>query len=210
MLFLGSPWALTGITQAQFWPIDFPATYGDGSIKDILSVDISEWEKPGILYNKPANQCTEQEIANEVLAQIRNALDNGDTQLPDNIIQSWVLDPGISNVGKPNIHNEDPLLINTVNSWDSRPETKTNIRNLILAGDYVRVKGFDLACMETANESGRHAANSILDATSSVKTRATIFPRYKEPLLKIAQSLDDIAYTNGLPNLGDIIRPYFP
>ena len=70
--FLDSPWALTALTQAQFWPErNFARDYGDGAAVDCLSVDVSDWDSPGILYGKPAKQCTRQEIAAEVWAQIK-------------------------------------------------------------------------------------------------------------------------------------------
>jgi hypothetical protein len=39
------------------WPEGL-ANYGDGLVGGILSVDISDWETPGILYGKEAMQCT--------------------------------------------------------------------------------------------------------------------------------------------------------
>ena len=66
--YLGSPWALTSISQAQFWRGDFAQRYGDGSAHDCLSVDISDWDTPGILYGRTAKQCTPEEIAREVWA----------------------------------------------------------------------------------------------------------------------------------------------
>ncbi|SDS03167.1 NAD-binding domain and a Fe-S cluster-containing protein [Pseudomonas asplenii] len=207
---IDSPWAIGGGTQAQFWPVGFSTTYGDGSVKDVLSIIIAEWTQPGIVYKKPANQCTPQEIANEVLAQIRAGLDNGASVLPDSLIHSWFLDPGLSNVGTSTIRNDDPLLVNTPNSWINRPDTSSQIDNLFLAGDYVRAKGFDLACMETANESGRRAANAILVASNSTASPAPIVSRYKEPLLALDQTLDDTLYRLGLPNQYDLISPYRP
>ena len=207
--FVGTPWLLSGLTQAQFWPVDFPATYGAGDIQDILSVDICDWTTPG-LNGKPANLCTQQEIADEVLAQIRATLDNGAALLPDSLIKFFVIDPGISNIGTPNIQNADSLFINTPGSWSMRPNTNTKINNLFLAGDYVHAYGFDLASMETANETGRRAANAILAVTNSSSKPATIFPRYKEPLFIPAQIIDDADYALGLANAFDFADPYFP
>ena len=76
---------------------DFPRDYGDGTVVDCLSVDISDWDTPGILYGKPAKQCTRDEIAREVWAQIKAHLDDtGDEVLPDDILHSWFLDPAIA------------------------------------------------------------------------------------------------------------------
>ena len=55
---------LHSINQAQFWDVrDFPADYGNGEVGDCLSVCVSEWDKPGILYGKTAKECTREEVA---------------------------------------------------------------------------------------------------------------------------------------------------
>ncbi|HYH62875.1 MAG TPA: NAD(P)-binding protein, partial [Solirubrobacterales bacterium] len=91
--FVDAPWALTALTQAQMWgERDFPADYGDGEAVDCLSLDISDWDSPGILYNKPAKECTPEEISAEVWAQVKAHLeDRGDVWLPDGIQHSWFI-----------------------------------------------------------------------------------------------------------------------
>lgn len=210
MTFVGTPWSLSGLTQAQFWDVNFPATYGAGDVQDVFSVDICDWTTPGMLYDLPANQCTAQQIADEVLAQVRATLDNGATLLPDSMIKTFVIDPGVSDIGTPNVKNTDALFINTPSSWNIRPDTVTNIRNLFLAGDYVHAYGFDLASMETANETGRRAANAILTVTHNRSTPAALFPRYKQPLLIPAQGADNLTYALGLANVFDLNEPYIP
>src|SRR3546814_4834204 len=93
--FIDSPWSLTALTQAQFWPSrEFTRDYGDGSVADCLSIDISNWDKPGMLYDKPAKECAPDEIAAEVLAQIRYHHTVGQVP-PDRIIHPWFLHPGV-------------------------------------------------------------------------------------------------------------------
>ena len=87
---LRSPWAISALTQAQFWPLNFAATYGDGTVQDVLSVIVSDWTTPGVLYGLPANQCTPEQVVQEVLAQLRYDVPNGNSVLPDSIIHSWV------------------------------------------------------------------------------------------------------------------------
>ena len=200
--FVDSPWALTALTQAQFWRDDFAATYGDGTAVDCLSVDISNWDEPGILYGKPAKQCTAEEVKNEVWAQLKAHLeDNGESVLPDGVLHSWFLDPAIKwNPATGTNSNDEPLLINTVNSWDLRPEATTAIPNLFLAGDYVRTD-IDLATMEGANESGRAATNAILDASDSTAERATMYKLYDPPEFKALKKVDAQRYKRGQRNL---------
>ena len=54
--YIDSPWALSSVSQAQFWSRDFASTYGDGQARDCLSALIAEWDQPGILYGKPARE----------------------------------------------------------------------------------------------------------------------------------------------------------
>lgn len=60
------------------------------------------------------------------------------------------------------VENEMKLLINSVNTYQCRPASYTQISNLFLAGDYIRTD-VDLATMEGANESGKRAANSVIN-----------------------------------------------
>src|SRR6266480_3718135 len=53
-LYADSPWALTSISQRQFWSHANLSDFGDGKLGGVLSVDISDWETPGILYSKTA------------------------------------------------------------------------------------------------------------------------------------------------------------
>lgn len=205
-----SPWAITGISQAQFWPLDFAATYGDGVAQDVLSLDVSDWNTPGVLYGLPANQCTPEQIAQELLAQLRNDLPNGHSVLPDSMIHSWVIDPGVTGLGTTNAANADPLFINSVGSWFLRPGTTTAIPNFFLAGDYVQATGTEAASMEAANESGRRAANAILAASGSSATPATIHARYTSPLLIPQMTLDAAQFAACLPNTFDLLDPYYP
>jgi uncharacterized protein with NAD-binding domain and iron-sulfur cluster len=205
--FIDSPWALTGLTQAQFWRDDFAATYGDGEAVDCLSVDISDWDSPGILYGKPANRCSPEEVKNEVWAQIKaHVEDNGETVLPDGILHSWFLDPAIKwNPATGTNANDEPLLINTVNSWELRPKATTAIPNLFLAGDYVQTD-IDLATMEGANESGRAAANAILDAADSSAERATMYKLYDPPEFAALKKIDAQRFKRGQRNALELSR----
>ncbi|MGW2813440.1 hydroxysqualene dehydroxylase [Streptomyces sp. NPDC001415] len=202
---IDSQWSLTAIAQAEHWPRQpFAAGYGDGTVADCLSVDISEWDKPGILYGKTAKQCTREEVAREVWAQLKAALnDTGKTVLSDSRLHSWFLDPGVSGIGTPNPHNEDELLIHPTGTFHNRPSAATKIPNFYLAGDYVAVP-IDLATMEGANTSGRLAANALLDRVGSTAPRCTVTPLYSAPELDFLKGDDRLRYRLGLPNVFDV------
>ena len=44
-----APWALTAIAQKQFWPHTDLSGFGDGRVRDVLSVVVSDWDAPGTL-----------------------------------------------------------------------------------------------------------------------------------------------------------------
>ena len=203
--FMDSPWALTALTQAQFWRRDFAKTYGDGSAVDCLSIDISNWDSPGILYKKPAKRCSPKQVSKEVWAQIKQHHSIGDN-LPDDIVHSWFLDPGIAwDPKRGRNKNSDPLLVNTVGTWDKRPKARTEIPNLFLAGDYVQTD-IDLATMEGANESGRAAVNALLEEARSKSGRVEMFKLYDPPEFEALKAVDRGLYKAGQPNAIDIVQ----
>jgi uncharacterized protein with NAD-binding domain and iron-sulfur cluster len=77
--------------------------------------------------------------------------------------------------GERNLFNAEPLLINRVGTRKLRPEARTSIPNLFLAGDYVRTET-DLACMEGANEAARTAVNGILEHCASREPPCQLWP----------------------------------
>lgn len=199
-IYLDSPWALTSISQRQFWAnLDF-SQFGDGRVQGILSVDISDWDTPGILYGKPASACTAAEIKEEAWAQLKQHLNvGGATTIEDSNLLSWFLDPDIQFPNPGNATNAEPLLINTAGSLQYRPEAQIEIENLFLASDYV-VTYTDIACMEAANEAARRAVNCLLVASGSTAAPAQLWPLEEPAFLKPLQEIDRIRLRLGLPN----------
>jgi uncharacterized protein with NAD-binding domain and iron-sulfur cluster len=199
-LYADSPWALTSISQRQFWHQANLANYGNGQVGGILSADISDWETPGILYGKPAMQCTAQEIKEEAWAQIKVHLNvAGAEPICDENLITWFLDSDIQFPNPSTATNLEPLLINTANSLQCRPNADTEIPNLLLASDYVRTYT-DLACMEAANEAARRAANAILTKTNSTQTPASVWPMQEPDCFKPLIEYDRLRFRMGLPH----------
>ncbi|MFI9505713.1 FAD-dependent oxidoreductase [Nocardia sp. NPDC052566] len=201
--YIDAPWSLTSITQNQLWTNKL-TSFGDGSVQDCLSVDISDWNTPGKLYGKPAKECTPDEIAREVWAQMAAHLDDRGDLLRDQDLHSWFLDPGITWQGAQGRNaNTDPLLINTAGSWEARPEPHGALENLFLAGDYVRTN-VDLATMEGANESARAAVNALLDVAGSDAPRCRMFKLYRADELEPMRRVDADRYAAGQPNMFEV------
>ncbi|MGK5549792.1 hydroxysqualene dehydroxylase [Streptomyces sp. URMC 127] len=206
---IDSPWKLVSVAQGQFWRAPFARTWGDGTVRDVLSVDVSDWETPGMLYGRPARQCTRAEVAREVWAQMRAHLEgNGREGLDDSLLHSWYLDEAISEDGRGGLRNDDPFLMNTAGSWDLRPEASTAVANLFLAADYVRTySNVDFTSMETANEAGRRAAAGVLKAAgASGVPDVPTFAGYEPPEFALLKAEDRQRWRRGLPHVLDTER----
>jgi len=202
-LYADSPWALTSISQRQFWrPVNL-ANFGDGKVGGILSVDISDWEQPGILDGKKAMDCTAEEVEKETWAQIQEHVNVGGSEvLRDDNLQRWFLDPDVVFPNPSGVTvNLEPLMINTSGSLQYRPEAFTEIPNLFLASDYVKTNT-DVACMEAANEAARRAVNALLDREGSSTNRASVWPLQVPEILKPLIDYDRLRFRLGLQHAG--------
>ncbi len=167
-LYIDSLWALTSISQRQFWPDVGFEQLGDGQVEGILSVDVSDWEAVGN-NGKQAMYCSSEEVCDEVWTQLKRSLnDAGIDVLEDANVLHAFLDPDIVYPNPTAAENLEPLLVNTAGSWNNRPDATTAIENLVLASDYVRTHT-DLATMEGANEAARRAVNGILERSGSTQ-----------------------------------------
>jgi uncharacterized protein with NAD-binding domain and iron-sulfur cluster len=191
-IYVDSQWALTSISQAQFWQPRIVQSLQAHGVGGILSVDVSDWYSPGILYDRCAMDCTEQEIKNEVREQLKAHLEGSDMEhaLDDDNVVACFLDPSVTwpNPDEAAV-NLEPLLINTNGSWEHRPDATTKIENLFLASDYVRTYT-DLATMEAANEAARRAVNGLLSASNSIARPCRLWPHNEAVLFAWARRRD--------------------
>jgi uncharacterized protein with NAD-binding domain and iron-sulfur cluster len=203
-IYVDSPWALTSISQGQFWKNVTLSGYGDGTVRGIVSVDISEWDEPG-LNGKAAKDCSPEEIKTEVWEQLKRSLNYGDVVLlRDEQVHSFSLDPDIHRE-EGTTANEEPLLVNLVDTWKLRPEAVTKIPNLFLASDYIRTFT-DLATMEAANEAARRAVNGILVAARSHAEPCKVWELHEPEILAPWRVLDAFRYPRGLPWDDTLVR----
>jgi uncharacterized protein with NAD-binding domain and iron-sulfur cluster len=192
-IYIDSEWALTSISQAQFWRGVDLERYGDGRVKGVLSVDVSDWTTPGRRTGKVAMACSREEIRLEVWGQLTDHLNDGPQRvLDDHHVLSWFLDPAIQFPNPSAATNLEPLLINTAGSWAHRPDAATRVPNLVLAADYVRTNT-DLATMEGANEAARRAVNAILAATGR-QDECAVFTLREPGILGPARMLDRLRW----------------
>jgi uncharacterized protein with NAD-binding domain and iron-sulfur cluster len=191
-----SPWAVTAISQAQFWPRTDLGRFGDGRTRGVLSTIIANWQAPGRFVRKPAAECSAEEIRRELWSEVKAHLGGelGDRNLVDFYLADSI---ELGDDGRP--QNREPLFINTAGSWRHRPDAVTGIENLFLAADYVRTST-DLATMESANEAARRAVNGILDASSVAARPCTLYPLREPALFRPLQELDRRRFRQGQPH----------
>jgi uncharacterized protein with NAD-binding domain and iron-sulfur cluster len=196
-----APWALTSISQAQFWTEggSFRDRYGDGTVGGVISVDVSDWDAPGTHVRKTAKECTPAEIQQEIWEQLKAALNGhapGDLVLRDAQLRSFHLDDDLDYQRGTPPTNHSRLLVHPPGSWAIRPEAATRIPNLVLAGDYVRTNT-NLASMEGACEAARRAVNAILQRAGSQAAPATIWPLVEPPYFAPWKDLDARLHAEG-------------
>jgi len=209
MFYPDSPWALTSISQPQFWRDLglFRELYGDGDVGGLLSVDVSDWNTPGTLITKTARQCTPQEVAREIWEQLKAALNGqspGEEILRDDLLHSWHLDDDLDYTSGLPPQNKARLLVHPPGSWAMRPDAGTAIPNLVLAGDYVRTYT-DLASMEGANEAARRAVNVILQRAASAADQVQTWPLTEPDQFAPWKKLDEKLYQQGHRHLFELM-----
>jgi uncharacterized protein with NAD-binding domain and iron-sulfur cluster len=212
-IYASSKWALTSISQQQFWgDYDYSDRF-DGTVKGILSVDISDWNTPGNINGKKATECSLEEVKTEIWEQIKQEINIDKEIITDDMLRFVYLDadiypkadkqPSLEHVlGKEvadeviELGNKEPLLVNQVNTWTLRPNSFTNIPNFFLASDYVKTNT-DLATMEGANEAARRATNNILKIEKR-KDYCKVYPLKQPLVLSLLQKADQIKWNKGL------------
>ena len=196
---IDTEWALTSVSQLQFWR-NVPSTvFGDREVRGILSVDVSDWTAPGS-DGRPAMRCSREEAVRETWNQLKRSVNVGDELLRDEDLHSWFLDADIDEdpASRGVLRNSEPLLVNLIETWALRPDVVTGIPNLFLASDYVRTYT-DLATMEGANEAARRAVNGLLDAVNFSGARCELWPMHEPEVLQPWRLYDAERYKGGLP-----------
>ena len=199
VIHIDTEWALTSISQLQFWRDVPPEFFQDSEVHSVLSVDVSDWTAPGST-GRAAVDCSREEVVRETWSQLKRSMNASEELLRDDDLHSWFLDPDITKDPTRPAHltNGEPLLVNLTDTWALRPDATTGIPNLFLASDYVRTYT-DLATMEGANEAARRAVNGLLDAVNFGGSRCELWPLHEPEVLQPWRLYDAARYKAGLP-----------
>jgi hypothetical protein len=118
-------------------------------------------------------------------------------------VESWEL----------NLNTDVPLFINTIGAWSNRPRPKTKIKNLYLAGDFVK-NVIDLACMEGAVSAALEAAGQILSDHGETESLPVVQvpPEWPRALLVFARIVLSpvVALARAIAWLEEIVSPHRP
>ncbi|MEM8753944.1 MAG: FAD-dependent oxidoreductase, partial [Pseudomonadota bacterium] len=205
-LYVDSPWALTSISEVQFWKEHFDISKSDdGKARGLVSVCVSEWAAEGIDGAPPAEDSPSRAaLVAQVWDQLKAALNHdGEEVLKDEDLHAWYLDEDVNFLPEARQVNRgrEPLFINRTGDWRRRPDAATKIPNFFLASDYVRTYT-DVACMEAANEAARRAVNAILTATGSKAEPCELWPLTEPAFFAPFKKADQIRFDRGLPWIG--------
>jgi 15-cis-phytoene desaturase len=222
-------WKLSSVSQAQFWGTEFFRLYGMGRYRGILSVDVCDWRssvgtQTEAAARLTASECSREEAANEIWAQLRDCLlgPDGEDLLPKQI-PPYNFDESIRFVEAPQpgwqdrdpegrrnrprsvATNGSPYFVPPPGSHLERPRAiSSGAKNLFLAGDYVETVT-DLATMEASNEAGRRAVNAILDIEHRVNAeRCELWPFEEPPELEDWKKFDEELYNHGEPHIFEV------
>jgi uncharacterized protein with NAD-binding domain and iron-sulfur cluster len=203
-----SPWALTSISQAQFWQGRglFRRRYGNGDVGGVISVDVSDWFTPGTYVPKPARECSPEEIRTEVWMQLKAALNQPAAPiLTDDNLFGWHLDQNVVHPRGRALENRSPHLVHPPGSWDIRPEAHNALENLYLASDYVRTHT-DLASMEGANEAARRAVGALLAVDDRDDPAPAVYPLEEPATFDRLKALDRRLFEAGQPHAFQLLQ----
>ena len=127
VIHIDTEWALTSISQLQFWRNVPPEQFGDSDVRGIISVDVSDWTAPGG-NGRPAMYCSREEAVRETWRQLKTSI-NAEQELLARRGSAFVVPrPGyrLSILrALALLRNVEPLLVNLVDTWALRPEATT-------------------------------------------------------------------------------------
>ncbi len=196
--FADSPWGITAVSQHQLWSHEHRQRITRAGGAGLLSLIVTEWERPRDSEAPRARDLTAPEIVREVVRQVASCRDleqhpmlRADDVLAHHIDDDVRFGPRVEG-------NGSPLLIHPPGLWARRPSVVTGYDNLVLAGDYVQ-NPMDLATMEGANATGRMAANRLLDVVAHTPhDRAMVIADYQaehvSPALRALGRASDLRY----------------
>ena len=209
--YMWHPWRVAVTSYAQRWREPFGmADYGVGEdrgrIGDIISYVITDWFADGVQTGKPASACTPEEIYEELCwmgledPTVMPTFDPADHIHPlgfDGRRVTCLVDPALVYGEDGTIVDNEDTLAHLPPGYSLRmPGADTDVENLYLAGCHC-YNAFGCGdSMEGANETGRRAANAVLEREDATRRATVLEGRERGPAvraLRLARGVDALA-----------------
>ena len=208
VLFPDSPWQISFANESSYW--DVPLSKGDSPPGEVLPLVIGSCHCKGILYDKMAIECTEEELMNEAWAQMKQnprllkQFKTSDGRTLNDIhctsYNLWYTFGYSRDTGT--MTTSEPKFGNNVGTLALRPPThQKELNNLVHANAYVKTEMVSVT-MESAVEAGVRAANYI----KSGRAEADVV-RFRHPgwIWGPCQFFDYLLFKLGLPNVFEVL-----
>lgn len=205
------PWGISYVDQNSYWtdPEKYTGTYG------VISIYVSVTNQKGRFVNKSLQKCLANEIAYEMFMEVEAEFRSRGIEIPERVgyfAHSYQNEPYLNKTDNNPVlehhfngtWSEDLLHLCVVgmHKWRPVPETKY-LGNMTLCGSYTKNNTYYVSTMESASESGRRAASSVLQAMG--KEPLTIYEIEPPAIVKGLRKFDKALYTLYLPNPLDLI-----
>jgi hypothetical protein len=209
------PWELTYIDQSTYWDDDYTSDIkGNRKKYGVITIYTAVLNEPGRIIPLTIAECTAEQIAEEMFTEVerefkKRGIPMGkknrvgyachDFQNPTKSKHEF------SHLG--NDIDDERLHFCVPDMYKVRPKPETvYLRNLILAGAYTQNKTYYVSTMESASESGKRAAQTVLSRLKSKKNKVNIYESVNPPwFIKLLRNFDSFLYSLGLPNPFDLL-----
>jgi hypothetical protein len=200
---LKHPWELSILNQTGYWsnPQRFAGNYG------IITIYTAVLNEAGLIIKKPILKCTPNEIAIEMFTYVESIYKDYGIILPrrtgyscHNFVSDTLLDGESGARHMLHKARDERLHLSIPDMYKMRPKSNIfMINNMVLAGAYTQNKTYYVSTMESASESGRRAANTILPKLG--KSPITVYEEIPLPFyITIPRKIDKVLYRFGLPS----------
>jgi uncharacterized protein with NAD-binding domain and iron-sulfur cluster len=201
-------WLLTLVGLSDIWELNL-SDFGDGNVRGMMSVEFNNhpyFDSPGVLFGKPIRQLTYNQAFEEVRAHIVQGFPDGAQLFAQDNLVGWRPHPTLTWSKGSGWTVPDKRTASAPGTSEYFPDQVRKAPNLFLAGGHTKNStGGD--SMESAVESGKIAANAIVEAAGAHERPVTIHQYGPPPELQAVRDADDHRFRAGLPNVFDLVAP---
>ncbi|WP_084637963.1 FAD-dependent oxidoreductase [Gordonia shandongensis] len=201
---LHSRWFWAAFEYSDLWPFTFSDYYGDGKVRDYLTVDVGQVQRKGLLGKRIPQMSSKMEYLDEMKAQYGRF----DIDIARGLAR-FELGPQYQFGRDGRIVNDEPCFTHPVSGYKYFPNNDARKIGNLFFGSSCAMTSTEADCVDSAVEGGRRAANAILDAAGSSASPAWVRALEEpSPLFRPFWDEDDRRYAAGRPNLFDVVSPY--